>query len=641
MTSTSPAPSAPTSRPSATLLPLVRLKLAAPSPGSQLCLEELRLFADVRAADALEQAFFNAMLGAQHPSGRWWTYSTPPDGKRLASAHAIVFQARPGTPELNCCSVNGPRALGMLSKWALMVAPKTLVVNYFGPSDFTLEVPEVGKVRLSQSTDYPASDLVTLRLDLDRPASFCLKLRIPAWSKATRVRLNGQPEITRPGTYLALPRLWRPGDTLELKFDMGPRLVSGAGARQGKIALFYGPLLLAWDQAFNPYAPDALPALDCKRPLRLQPEPAPESPFAPFVTFSVPSTAPERPLLLCDFATAGALGTEYRTWLPAIDAPPADFPLQSPPAQAVLPPALTAFSWGWQPAETLPEATWRLVISSRCDLSEPALEFQALPRARWLVDLSRLAPGRYYWQAFCDTPSGTVAARLGPRTFTVDPDLPPPAASPLDFRPDGLGVRAPLNGSPQPTFGRLLAAQGFQPAAGPSGEPATALQFAGSGRLLYALPWFPAQDYTLLLRACPAVLPVPHKTQLFSAWCRGMDDPLRLFLEGDSVFAGIETAGAAYHTPGVPLVCGRWYHFAVVKRGASLELYVDGRLRGKTTVPRRLYTHATDCALAANPHFSGDEYFTGRLADFAFYDYAFTPEAIKRSSAEPFKEDTD
>ena len=45
------------------------------------------------------------------------------DGVREASAHTIVFQARAGTPELNCCSVNGPRVLGMLGEWASCPPP--------------------------------------------------------------------------------------------------------------------------------------------------------------------------------------------------------------------------------------------------------------------------------------------------------------------------------------------------------------------------------------------------------------------------------------------------------------------------------------------------------------------------------------
>jgi len=63
-----------------------------------LTLDMLRLTGEPRVADELEVATWNAAAGAQHPSGRWWTYNTPMDGAREASAHTIVFQSRAGTP---------------------------------------------------------------------------------------------------------------------------------------------------------------------------------------------------------------------------------------------------------------------------------------------------------------------------------------------------------------------------------------------------------------------------------------------------------------------------------------------------------------------------------------------------------------
>ena len=79
-----------------------------------LTVDALRLTGNPLAADELELSTFNGMLGAQHPSGSWWTYNTPMNGVREASHHTIVFQSRAGTPDLNCCSVNAPRGLGML-----------------------------------------------------------------------------------------------------------------------------------------------------------------------------------------------------------------------------------------------------------------------------------------------------------------------------------------------------------------------------------------------------------------------------------------------------------------------------------------------------------------------------------------------
>jgi DUF1680 family protein len=99
-----------------------------------ITVDYLRLTGDSRAADDLELTTLNGGLGSQHPSGRWFTYNTPMDGVREASAHTIVFQSRAGTPELNCCSVNGPRIPGVLSEWAVLTADDGLVVTGSGPA---------------------------------------------------------------------------------------------------------------------------------------------------------------------------------------------------------------------------------------------------------------------------------------------------------------------------------------------------------------------------------------------------------------------------------------------------------------------------------------------------------------------------
>src|SRR5207253_3073131 len=82
-------------------------------------------------------------------------YRTPMHGIREASAHSIVFQARAGTPELNCCSVNGPRGLGMLSEWAVLHGPNGLVLNYYGPATIAGSLRGGAAFRLREETDYP------------------------------------------------------------------------------------------------------------------------------------------------------------------------------------------------------------------------------------------------------------------------------------------------------------------------------------------------------------------------------------------------------------------------------------------------------------------------------------------------------
>jgi len=44
-------------------------------------------------------------------------------------------------------------------------------------------------------------------------------------------------------------------------------------------------------------------------------------------------------------------------------------------------------------------------------------------------------------------------------------------------------------------------------------------------------------------------------------------------------------------------------------------------------------TRARDFSLGANPHYMGDEYLIGRLADFAWYGKALTDEEIAELAA--------
>lgn len=283
----------------------------------------LRLTGDSRVADALELATWNSVLASQHPSGRWWTYDTPVNGVRQASAHSIVFQARYGTPELNCCSVNGPRGLAAISEWAVMADGDGPVVNYYGPGRFTLSLPNGTPITISQTTKYPAEGSVKLTISPQTPQAFNLRLRIPLWSRDTRVKVNGRSmEGARPGTYFSLQREWHQGDTVSVVFDMSPRYWTGELDRAGKAAIYRGPILLAFDPKYNSMDTADMPALSADR---LDSEPAEvQARFQPIVARSFQASDGSQ-VVLCDFATAGAHGTDYAAWLPIVNAQPTLF----------------------------------------------------------------------------------------------------------------------------------------------------------------------------------------------------------------------------------------------------------------------------------------------------------------------------
>ncbi|MFO0889054.1 MAG: glycoside hydrolase family 127 protein [Isosphaeraceae bacterium] len=269
-----------------------------------MTVEMLRLTGDPVAADELELSTFNSALGLFSPSGRWSTYNTPMDGDRKANFHEIVFQARPGSPELNCCSVNAARGLGLLSDWALMADEKGdgLVLNWYGPGAFTTKLPSGVAVRLSNRTSYPVDGEVRIRVEPERHAEFPLRLRIPHWSARTKVRVNDEPvSAASPATYLELRRTWRPGDEVVLKIDMTPHVWAGEKESAGRVSIFRGPILLAFDQRFNPGMAEDPPAIDLAGAMVLtNPQPS-----GPHPILLVEARTAAGPVLLCDFASEG------------------------------------------------------------------------------------------------------------------------------------------------------------------------------------------------------------------------------------------------------------------------------------------------------------------------------------------------
>ncbi|MCL5096037.1 MAG: glycoside hydrolase family 127 protein, partial [Candidatus Omnitrophica bacterium] len=383
-----------------------------------LCVDMLELAGDPRVADALELAAYNAAAGAQHPSGRWWTYNTPMDGAREASAHTIVFQARAGTPELNCCSVNGPRSLGMLSEWAVMAAPDGLVVNYLGPGSFTVRLPNGTAVSLECHSDYPRTGQIQWRITPAESRKFKLMVRIPAWAGAVSVALNGMgADKAQPGSYLTLDRVWEKGDIVTMDLDLALRFVPGDKEAAGKVSLYRGPLLLAYDQRWNDFDEAEIPAVDLGRLANattvLHPgtnDCATDRVLSPWIEIQAPCTG-GKTLRLCDFASAGAAGTRYCSWLKAEDCPPPRIVTKIPHDGASIPSGLALFRWSGPKAPNPAVGNYRLLIWRSAIPGQPIVDLAGLTNNRLILaeaETRSLTPGVWYeWNVVARNPHGT------------------------------------------------------------------------------------------------------------------------------------------------------------------------------------------------------------------------------------------
>jgi DUF1680 family protein len=289
--------------------------------------EMLRLTGNSVVADEIELSTLNSVTGMHSATGRWSTYDTPMDGVRRSSTQSIAFQAREGTPELNCCSVNTPRGFGMISDWALMRDEEGLVLNYYGPCSIEAPWGDGDTVRLTEKTDYPRTKDITLVVTPSRPIEFTLKLRIPYWSSRSIVKINGSSvDGIEPASYLSVKREWTRGDKIEIVLDMSPHIWVGAKECSGKVSLYRGSILLTYDRRFNDMDPSDIPVLnrDCLEGKIVKAS----SWLEPMMLIELQDG--DEKLRLCDFGSAGEGGTPYRSWLPITTTEGAKFSRANP-----------------------------------------------------------------------------------------------------------------------------------------------------------------------------------------------------------------------------------------------------------------------------------------------------------------------
>lgn len=571
-----------------------------------LSLDMLMLDGDSKVADLLELATFNAWGGAQHPSGRWCTYNTPMDGIREASAHTIVFQSRHGTPELNCCSVNGPRGWGMLSEWAFTRSEDGYVINWLAPGSaiFTEILTNSTAAPLAASGverkerifwisgEYPRNGEVEIRLELPFEEEFTLRIRIPEWSTKNRAWLNDE-ELSAPvaGTYLTLRRKWqshwRKGDVIKLAFDMTPRVVPGAREAAGKVSVYRGPILLAADQRFNSF--DEVPLMNPAAFAKLQLEAPARTSNAwsildPLLVVRAAGATGET-IRLCDFASAGATGTRYQSWLPVTNAPPAPVQMRIPLDSAVIPTGKKVFRW--TRAET--NSAQFLEIARDSSFRGGAIvELPVSGRAAVVSIAADLAGGEWlYWRVVSSNEFG-ITPSTGPfARFRVDASL-PAADEEIPAAPLAKVITHPDR-----------------------------LSFDGTQKKLFELEEWPEEDFSVSFRFRLRSHPGNRMAQLFSGWAAAMDDPLRVTIQDGKLSARME-AGAAYSTPAVPIEPGKWHEVSVRKQGAKLSLTLDGKERGSCTVPMFMITRAKNFALGGNPHFNGNEFVDAEIEGLVF-----------------------
>jgi hypothetical protein len=206
----------------------------------------LAAHAQARYADTMERALYNGISSAVSLSGTLYCYVNP------LESHGDKEYRNPFY-EPTCCPTNLERMFAALPGYLYGTSPAGVYVHLYHTSTLNWHLESGTGLKLSQETNYPWDNVVTLKLDPAVPSTFSVFVRIPGWSRDTKVSVDGRPHAgpVTPGEYLEIHREWKPGDTVRMQFDMTPRLtVANPRVREdrGKVAVERGPLVYCLEQ---------------------------------------------------------------------------------------------------------------------------------------------------------------------------------------------------------------------------------------------------------------------------------------------------------------------------------------------------------------------------------------------------------
>jgi len=193
--------------------------------------------------DFYERGLYNDILGSQDPDTDMFTYFVS-----LKPGHFKVYS----TPEDSfwCCVGTGMENHSQYGNTIYFHGADSLWVNLFIASELTW--PEKG-ISVRQETQFPERDTTTLKIKAKQPVQLTLEIRHPDWAvDGVNVSVNGRKQSvpSAPGSYFAINREWRDGDTVKIQLPMRLHTEDLSGDTN-EVALLYGPIVLAGELGTN------------------------------------------------------------------------------------------------------------------------------------------------------------------------------------------------------------------------------------------------------------------------------------------------------------------------------------------------------------------------------------------------------
>ena len=202
---------------------------------------------EARFADVIERALYNGINSGMSLDGKLYCYRNP-----LAHDSSTGDKIRNPWYDTTCCPPNLERTLAALPGYFYSTSDEGVYVHLYDNSTMNWHLHSGTPIEMKQETNYPWEGSVQLHVKPAKAEAFTVYVRIPSWSRATTVKLNGTAvDSVKAGQYLPIHHNWSGSDVVEVSFDMQPQVIHANPAvtdDMGRIAVQRGPIVYCMEQ---------------------------------------------------------------------------------------------------------------------------------------------------------------------------------------------------------------------------------------------------------------------------------------------------------------------------------------------------------------------------------------------------------
>ncbi|MFV8342503.1 glycoside hydrolase family 127 protein [Flavobacterium sp. XS2P39] len=227
--------------------------------------------------DVIERSLYNGLISGLSLDGKKFFYPNA-----LESDGVYKFNrgecTRQSWFDCSCCPTNLIRFIPSIPGLIYSKSKDVLYVNLYASNTAKITLDKTD-LEISQKTNYPWDGKVSLAVNPKKETEFTLKLRIPSWARnqvlpgdlyryattstvKTKVTVNGKAiAYHEEKGYITITKKWKKGETIVLDFPMEVKQVvtnAKVEGNIGKVALEYGPIVYAIEEADNATNFDAI-----------------------------------------------------------------------------------------------------------------------------------------------------------------------------------------------------------------------------------------------------------------------------------------------------------------------------------------------------------------------------------------------